>query len=74
MAAYWFLMANYPSLQGSAVMCGILVLSGLIGLCLWVRIGQRWKGFIPGVLISFCLTCLVPVGIVGFICFGIGRH
>ena len=47
---------------------GGAVLVGLVWLCAWVRLRRRWRAFIPGVLIGFGLTCLVPVGIVAVVC------
>ena len=42
------------------------------GITLWLRLRFRWRGFLPGLLIGFGLTCLVPVGIVAVIC-GMGK-
>jgi len=41
------------------------------GLAVWLRLRFRWRGFLPGVLVGFGLTCLVPIGIVAVIC---GMH
>jgi hypothetical protein len=35
---------------------------------IWVRVKYKWRGFIPGVLLGFGLTCLVPIGLVFVIC------
>ena len=52
---------------GAGSLCGAIVLATLV---VGRRIGLR--GFIPGLLIGFSLTCLVPVGILEVICGG--RH
>ncbi len=40
----------------------------VIGVCVWVHIKLRWRSFIPGMLVGFALTCLVPIGIVAVVC------
>jgi len=58
--------------SGNATMCvlgGMLICLG--GVAVWLRLRFRWRGFLPGLLIGFGLTCLVPVGIVAVIC---GMH
>ena len=47
---------------------GASLFVALIGLSGWLRIRHRWRGFIPGLLIAFVLTCLVPIGIVAVVC------
>jgi hypothetical protein len=52
------------------------IAAALIGagaLAIWLRIRFRWLGFLPGLLIGFGLTCLVPVGILLIICGGAFR-
>jgi hypothetical protein len=44
------------------------LLSLVIALAVWVRLRFEWRGFIPGLLIGFGITCLLPVGIVAVIC------
>lgn len=46
----------------------IILVPGLLGLGIWLRIARRWRGFLPGLLIGFFVTCLVPVGIVAVVC------
>jgi hypothetical protein len=43
-------------------------LIGLISLIVHLRVNRKWRGFLPGVLIGFCVCCLVPVGIVAVVC------
>ena len=43
-----------------------LLLAILLGSYVRFRLG--WRGFIPGMLLGFGLTCLVPVGIVAVVC------
>jgi len=45
-----------------------LELAVIVGLAAWVRIKLQWQGFIPGILLGFGLTCLVPIGIITVIC------
>jgi len=47
---------------------GVLMLLG--GLAVWLRLRFKWRGFAPGLLLGFGLTCLVPVGIVVVVCGG----
>ena len=44
-----------------------------IGAGVWARVHLRWKGFLPGLLIGFGLTCLVPIGIVAVVCGASGK-
>lgn len=48
-------------------------LVGVGTLAIWLRLRFRWRGFLPGLLIGFGLTCLVPVGLLLIICGGMGR-
>lgn len=54
----------------------VLVIGALLvclgGITIWLRLRFRWRGFLPGLLIGFALTCLVPAGIVAVIC-GMGK-
>lgn len=43
-------------------------LVGIGGLAIWLRVRFRWRGFLPGLLIGFGLSCLLPIGIVAVIC------
>jgi hypothetical protein len=55
--------------QQNAAFCAIAVaLVGVGALAIWLRLRFRWRGFLPGLLIGFGLTCLVPVGILLMIC------
>jgi hypothetical protein len=56
--------------QDYAKQIAALELSAVAGLSLWLRIKYGWRGFIPGVLLGFGLTCLVPIGIVAVVCGG----
>ena len=44
------------------------ILAAPASLCVWTRVRLGWRGFLPGLLIGFRLTCLVPVGIVAALC------
>ena len=45
-----------------------------VGIGSWARATLGWRGFIPGMLLGFGLTCLVPIGIVAVVCGGGLRH
>jgi hypothetical protein len=58
----------------NAFYCAIAAaLVGVGALTIWLRLRFRWRGFLPGLLLGFGLSCLVPVGIILIIC-GVGRH
>jgi len=43
-------------------------LVGTGSLAIWLRVRYRWRGFLPGLLIGFALSCLLPLGILLIIC------
>jgi len=45
-----------------------LAVGVIITLCVHVRTQYRWRGFIPGVLLGFGVTCLLPLGILTILC------
>jgi hypothetical protein len=54
--------------QNAAFSAIAVALVGVGALAIWLRLRFRWRGFLPGLLIGFGLTCLVPVGILLVIC------
>jgi hypothetical protein len=55
--------------QRDTILCTTgAVLIGIGALAIWLRLRYRWRGFLPGILIGFGLTCLLPIGIVWAIC------
>ncbi len=51
---------------------GGLILAGVAWLGWWQHTRHGWRGFVPGLLLGFLLTCLVPVGIVAVVCGPLG--
>lgn len=45
-----------------------LPLVGALAFGVYLRVRHGWRGFLPGMLLGFGLTCLVPVGIVAVVC------
>ena len=57
------------------VFCALATALVAVGsLAIWLRLRFRWRGFLPGLLIGFGLTCLVPIGILLVICGPRGPH
>jgi hypothetical protein len=48
------------------------VLVGLIFSAIALRRRAGWTTFVPGILLGFAITCIIPVGIAAVIC-GLGR-
>jgi hypothetical protein len=47
-----------------------LALGLLLTLCVYIRMQYKWRGFIPGVLLGFGVTCLLPLGLLAILCGG----
>ncbi len=48
----------------------ILALGGFVALCVYVYRVYHWRAFVPGALLGFGVTCLLPVGIIVVLCGG----
>ncbi len=64
------LVAAFPRSMDEAdiVFLAVVYLIGLAVLMAWIRIRYEWHGFIPGVLLGFGLTCLLPLGYIAILC------
>lgn len=62
-------MAKGANLTGTpaAVVLSLPVI-GMLAFGVWLRVHRGWRGFLPGLLLGFGLTCLVPVGVAAVVC------
>ena len=67
-----FLLIGPMRLINIAAVIIVLTLVAVIAVCITMHVRLGWRSFLPGVLLGFGITCLVPYATVWVIC-GMGR-
>src|SRR5205823_5499980 len=52
------------------LLLALAILAGALVLAIFLRNRYSWFAFLPGVLLAFALSCLIPVGVLLAVCSG----